>query len=680
MTQLTPAQITQARVTELHQQIIEFNYQYYVLDDPSVPDAEYDRLLRELQTIEANHPEFITPDSPTQRVGGQALNAFSQITHELPMLSLDNAFDDTEITAFDKRLKSRLNITESIVYACEPKLDGLAVSILYEQGKLSQAATRGDGNIGEDITVNVKTIKNIPLSLRGNDYPDRLEVRGEVFMPKAGFTALNQIQKQQGNKVFVNPRNAAAGSLRQLDPRVTAKRPLQLFAYSLGICEGERTPLAENHADRLRQLATWGIPINNQSAVVTDAMGCIDYYAKLSQQRDSLAYDIDGIVFKVNQVSLQKRLGFVARAPRWAIARKFPAQEEMTRLLDVEFQVGRTGAITPVARLAPIFVGGVTVSNATLHNSDEIDRLGVKIGDTVIVRRAGDVIPQVVSVVMQQRPDNAKEIVFPTQCPICQSRVEKLPSEVVMRCTAGLYCPAQRKEALKHFASRKAFNIDGLGDKLVEQLVDAGLVKTPADFFRLTIANIIGLERMAEKSASNLLKALENCKATTLAKFVYSLGIREVGEATANNLAEYFTNLDAIKVASAETFIEVEDIGEVVAQHLVSFFQETHNTDIIDDLLSLGIHWPTVIMENRDNLPLDGQICVITGTLASMGRDEAKQKLQALGVKVTGSISAKTNFLVAGDKAGSKLAKAEKLGVTVWDETQLSTFLQNNSD
>lgn len=679
MTKPIPDQHTQARVTELHKQINEFNYQYYVLDDPSIPDAEYDRLLRELQAIEAQYPDFVTPDSPTQRVGGQALSAFSQITHELPMLSLDNAFDDEEMSAFDKRLKTRLNNDESIQYACEPKLDGLAVSILYEHGKLVRAATRGDGSVGEDITANVRTIKNIPLSLRGNDFPERLEVRGEVFMPKAGFADLNKRQKEQGDKVFVNPRNAAAGSLRQLDPRITAKRPLQLYAYSLGICEGERRALAESHAERLHQLADWGIPINQQSAVATDATGCIDYYEKLNQQRDSLAYDIDGIVFKVNRVSLQQRLGFVARAPRWAIARKFPAQEEMTRLLDVEFQVGRTGAITPVARLEPVFVGGVTVSNATLHNSDEIDRLGVKVGDTVIIRRAGDVIPQVVSVVMQQRPDEAKDIVFPNECPVCQSAVEKLPSEVVVRCTAGLYCPAQRKEALKHFASRKAFNVDGLGDKLVEQLVDAGLVKTPADFFRLTIAHLIGLERMAEKSASNLIKALEKSKDTTLAKFIYSLGIREVGEATASNLAQYFGTIDAIKVATIESLIEVEDIGEVVAQHIVNFFQESHNLSIVEELTALGINWPVIEIADRADLPLDGQTCVITGTLASMGRDEAKQKLQALGAKVTGSVSAKTDFLVAGDKAGSKLAKAEKLGVAVWNEDNLVNFLLEHS-
>lgn len=679
MTKPKPDKSVLSRLTELHQQINEFNYQYYVMDDPTVPDAEYDRLLRELQTIESNFPELITSDSPTQRVGAQALSAFSQITHELPMLSLDNAFDDDEIKAFDKRVKSRLNISESIEYACEPKLDGLAVSILYEQGKLIQAATRGDGSVGEDITANVRTIKNIPLKLRGDDYPERLEVRGEVFMPKAGFAELNQRQKEQGQKVFVNPRNAAAGSLRQLDPRITAKRPLQLFAYSLGVCEGERVPLADNHSERLAQLADWGIPTNSHSSVATDADGCIEYYQTLNQERDALAYDIDGIVFKVNQSSLQQRLGFVARAPRWAIARKFPAQEEMTQLLDVEFQVGRTGAITPVARLSPVFVGGVTVSNATLHNSDEIERLGVKLGDTVIIRRAGDVIPQVVSVVLQERQSDAQDIIFPSECPVCHSNVEKLPSEVVVRCTAGLYCPAQRKEALKHFASRKAFNVDGLGDKLVEQLVDAELVKTPADFFRLTIADLIGLERMAEKSASNLIKALETAKSTTLAKFIYAMGIREVGEATASNLAQYFGAIDVIKTATLEALIEVEDIGEIVAQHIIGFFNEAHNIEIIDELISLGINWPSVSVDAREDLPLNGKTCVITGTLMAMGRDEAKQKLVELGAKVTGSVSAKTDFLVAGDKAGSKLAKAEKLGVQVWNEEKLLQFITNNS-
>lgn len=494
-------------------------------------------------------------------------------------------------------------------------------------------------------------------------------------MPKAGFNALNEAQKAAGSKVFANPRNAAAGSLRQLDPRITAKRPLKFYAYSLGVFDTDSGVMANTHRQRLLQLAKWGLPINVLLDVGNDAQGCIDYYTKLSDMRDELDYEIDGIVYKVDDIELQQRLGFVSRAPRWAIARKFPAQEESTRLLDVEFQVGRTGAITPVARLEPVYVGGVTVSNATLHNGDEIARLGVMIEDRVIIRRAGDVIPQVVSVIAEQRPDDARAIEFPSHCPVCDSQVEKLETEAVARCTAGLFCAAQRKEALKHFASRKAFNIDGLGDKLVEQLVDAELVKTPADFFMLTVADLISLERMAEKSASNLVTALEKATSTTLAKFLYALGIREVGEATAANLASHFGELDKILSASVEQLIEVEDIGDVVAEHIVNFSREPHNRAVIDDLLEQGVHWPKIAIQDRDSLPLNGKTCVITGTLSAMGRDEAKQRLMALGAKVAGSVSAKTDFLVAGEKAGSKLAKAEKLDVDVWNEAQLLEYL-----
>jgi DNA ligase (NAD+) len=577
--------------------------------------------------------------------------------------------------AFVKRIKDRLGIQTPIEFACEPKLDGLAVSILYENGQLVRAATRGDGQVGEDITANVKTIVNIPLALRGNDYPNRLEVRGEVFMPTEGFERFNTQQKEIGAKVFVNPRNAAAGSLRQLDPRITAKRPLRFFAYSTGVVEQERVTLPNTHTERLQRLSEWGLPINRLMETGSDAQGCIDYYASISEQRAQLSYEIDGIVFKVNDLSLQQSLGFVSRAPRWAIARKFPAQEEMTVLQDVEFQVGRTGAITPVARLKPVFVGGVTVSNATLHNADEIARLDVKVGDTVIIRRAGDVIPQVVSVVTSKRPEDARDIAFPTACPVCESQVEKHESEAVARCTGGLFCAAQRKEALKHFASRKALNIDGLGDKLVEQLVDANLVVTPADFFKLSVADLIGLERMAEKSASNLVLAIGTAKQTTFAKFLYALGIREVGEATAGNLAQHFKTLDAVKAADSESLIEVDDIGEVVAMHIVNFFAQAHNVDVIDDLVAQGLSWPAIAESSADSQPLTGKTCVITGTLSAMGRDEAKQKLQALGAKVAGSVSAKTDFLVAGEKAGSKLAKAEKLDVQVWNEQQLLEFL-----
>lgn len=667
-----------ARLSALKEQINEHNYRYYVEDAPDIPDAEYDRLMRELTDIESQHPEWITTDSPTQRVGAAPLSAFTQVTHEQPMLSLDNAFSDDELAAFTRRIGERLGLDQSIVFACEPKLDGLAVSILYEQGKLIRAATRGDGTTGEDITSNVRTIKNIPLSLRGSGYPDRLEVRGEVFMPKSGFEQLNASQRELGGKVFANPRNAAAGSLRQLDPRITAKRPLQFFAYSTGVIEGEQQQLPNSHVERLEQLSTWGLPVNVIAEKHTGAEGCVSYYEKLNEMRESLGYEIDGIVFKVDDLQLQQRLGFVSRAPRWAIARKFPAQEEITQLLDVEFQVGRTGAITPVARLAPVFVGGVTVSNATLHNRDEIERLDVRIGDHVVIRRAGDVIPQVVSVVTSKRTEESNAIIFPDSCPVCDSRVEKLAEEAVARCTAGLFCPAQRKEALKHFASRKAFDVDGLGDKLVEQLVDAELVQTPADFFKLSIGQLIGLERMAEKSASKLVEALVSAKQTTLAKFLYALGIREVGEATASNLANHFLSLDAIQAANLDALVEVDDIGEVVAKHILNFFSEPHNIEVVNDLLAQGIAWPMIERKLATELPLNGQTCVITGTLSSMGRDEAKQRLSALGAKVAGSVSAKTSFLVAGEKAGSKLAKAEQLGVEVWNDEQLVAFLSEH--
>ena len=528
------------RIETLIAQLNEHNYQYYVMDNPSIPDAEYDRLMLELRAIEVEHPELLSPDSPSQKVGGTALSSFKQIEHEVPMLSLDNAFDAESMLAFEKRIKDRLKREFEIEFSCEPKLDGLAVSLLYENGKLVRGATRGDGKIGENVTANVRTIANIPLTLRGKDYPERLEVRGEVVMNRAGFKRLNQAQAEQGKKVFANPRNAAAGSLRQLDSKITASRPLVFYCYSLGLVENAKQPLATTHSARLSQLSNWGLPLSKEIDVAIGAGQCLDYYHKIGELRDALSYDIDGVVFKVDDIALQTELGFVARAPRWAIAHKFPAQEEMTTLLDVEFQVGRTGAITPVARLEPVFVGGVTVSNATLHNQDEIKRLGIKIGDTVIIRRAGDVIPQVVAVVDARRPINAKNIVFPDTCPVCDSALEKLQEEVVVRCTGGLYCPAQRKEAMKHFASRKAFDIDGMGDKLIEQLVDLNLVKTPADFFTLELMQLANMERMGDKSAANLLNALHNSRTTTLAKFLYSLGIREVGEATAANLASHF--------------------------------------------------------------------------------------------------------------------------------------------
>ncbi|AFV85545.1 NAD-dependent DNA ligase LigA [Alteromonas mediterranea] len=666
------------KVAELRNTLNEYNYQYYVLDDPSIPDAVYDRDMQSLIALEKQYPSLQSPNSPSQKVGGEALSAFEQVTHDVPMLSLDNAFDEESLLAFEKRLKDRLKDTSSLHFSCEPKLDGLAVSILYENGELVRAATRGDGQVGENITANVRTISNVPLRLRGDAHPDRVEVRGEVFMPREGFAKLNEHQKNAGGKVFANPRNAAAGSLRQLDSKITAKRPLMFYAYSLGVVQPDNFTLPTTHSERLSQLGKWGLPLCPDIDTAEGGRGCLDYYHHILEKRDNLPYDIDGVVFKVNRIDLQAALGFVARAPRWAIAQKFPAQEEVTKLLDVEFQVGRTGAITPVARLEPVFVGGVTVSNATLHNQDEITRLGVKVGDTVVIRRAGDVIPQVVSVVDTKRTGSENDIAFPSQCPVCGSQVEKLEDEAVARCTGGLICAAQRKQALKHFASRKAFDIDGLGDKLVDQLVDADLVHSPADFFTLSLGDVVGLERMAEKSASKLLSSLEASKQTTLAKFLYALGIREVGEATAANLAAHFETLDAIRDASIEALVEVQDVGEIVATHIFNFFNESHNTDVIDALLKEGINWPAIEKPDADNLPLEGKTCVITGTLSEMGRSDAKARLQLLGAKVAGSVSKNTDFLVAGEKAGSKLTKAQELDVEVWDEAKLIAFLAEN--
>lgn len=668
-----------AELEALRDTINDYNYQYYVLDDPSVPDAEYDRQMKALQSLEAQHPDLITPDSPSQKVGGQPLGAFEQVTHEVPMLSLDNGFDEDALRAFEKRIQDRLKSADTLMFSCEPKLDGLAVSILYENGQLVRAATRGDGQVGENITSNVRTIGNVPLKLRGDDIPTRIEVRGEVFMPKQGFEKLNDAQREAGAKIFANPRNAAAGSLRQLDSRITAKRPLMFYAYSLGIVEPTSFELPDSHHERLNQLSQWGIPLCPDIATAQGARGCLDYYELILSRRDGLAYDIDGVVFKVDEIELQQALGFVARAPRWAIAQKFPAQEEMTRLLDVEFQVGRTGAITPVARLEPVFVGGVTVSNATLHNQDEVERLGVKIGDTVIIRRAGDVIPQVVSVVTDKRPDDAKAIEFPSHCPVCDSHVEKLADEAVARCTGGLICPAQRKQALKHFASRKALDIDGLGDKLIEQLVDADLLKTPVDIFNLTFPELIQLERMGDKSASNLLQAIHVAKQTTLPKFLYALGIREVGETTAANLAMHFQSLPALQQASLEALQEVPDVGVVVAEHVFNFFSESHNNEVLSGLIEAGLKWPDIEAPNESEQVLNGKTCVVTGTLSAMSRNDVKALLQQAGAKVAGSVSAKTDFLVAGEKAGSKLSKAQELGVEVWDETRLMAFLDEHS-
>jgi len=681
------------QISQLQQQLNQYNHEYYVLDQPTVPDAEYDRLMQGLIKLEVGNPELKTLDSPSQKVGGQALKSFTQVTHQLPMLSLDNVFSLEDFHAFVKRVKDRLNNNKTLAFCAEPKLDGLAVSLRYEQGQLVQAATRGDGSVGENITVNIRTIKSIPLKLRGipgEDFPSVVEVRGEVFMPKASFDALNEQAKKRGEKGFANPRNAAAGSLRQLDSKITAKRNLAFYAYSLGFVgevANENDDLsdvitndltsdffANSHHERLCQLKTLGLPMCPEVRLLETEQACDEFYQDILNKRSGLSYEIDGTVLKVDDIALQKRLGFVARAPRWAIAYKFPAQEELTRVEDVEFQVGRTGAITPVARLAPIFVGGVTVSNATLHNQDEITRLGLKINDTVVIRRAGDVIPQIVSVVVDKRGDDAIDITFPATCPVCDSAVAKPEGEAVLRCTAGLFCAAQRKEAIKHFASRKAHDVDGLGDKLVEQLVDEKLISTPADLFKLTEIQVSTIDRMGKKSATNLISGLEKAKKTTLAKFIYGLGIREVGEATAANLANHFYTLEAIESASLEALQNVPDVGEIVAKNIVNFFKEEHNLAVVAGLSEI-MTWPSIEIKSAAELPLAEQIFVLTGTLNQMGRAEAKTALQSLGAKVSGSVSKKTDYVVAGDKAGSKLTKAQDLGLSVLTEDDLVAVL-----
>jgi DNA ligase (NAD+) len=682
--------ITKNRIKELHRLLQYYNHQYYVLDEPTIPDVEYDRLMRELISLETSFPLLKTIDSPSQKVGGAALKTFSQVTHKIPMLSLDNVFSTQEWQAFVKRVDDRLKSDDisAISFCAEPKLDGLAVSLRYEKGVLVQAATRGDGAVGENITENVRTIKSIPLKLVGQGFPHILEVRGEVFMPKASFDALNDMAIKKGDKTFANPRNAAAGSLRQLDSKITASRNLAFYAYGIGfVGDNENTLnekwLSNSHFNRLEQLKSLGIPMCPEVKLLNNSTLVDNFYHSILSQRDALSYEIDGTVFKVDDIVLQKKLGFVARAPRWATAYKFPAQEETTKLLDVEFQVGRTGAITPVARLAPKFVGGVTVSNATLHNQDEIDRLGIKINDYVTIRRAGDVIPQIVNVQLGKRvseqsslPEGEKlrDIVFPNLCPVCQSAAVKVEGEAVLRCTGGLFCGAQRKEAIKHFSSRKALDIDGLGNKLVEQLVDEQLVKSPADLFKLTELNVSTIERMGQKSAQNLIKGLESAKVTTLPKFIYSLGIREVGETTATNLANYFLTFPAVKIADEEQLQKVPDVGAIVAKNIVNFFQQSHNIEVVSELETF-VSWPDIEVKNDDEQPLKGQVFVLTGTLSQMGRNEAKFALQALGAKVSGSISVKTHYLVAGEKSGSKLSKAQDLGVKILTEDEMIALL-----
>ncbi|MCC4271966.1 NAD-dependent DNA ligase LigA [Marinobacter nauticus] len=664
------------RVDSLRATLEDHNYYYYVQDDPRIPDAEYDRLFRELQKLEAEHPELATEDSPTRRVGSSAETSFEEVIHRLPMLSLDNAFSEDELRDFDRRVRDRLGADGAIEYVCEPKLDGLAVSLHYENGALTRAATRGDGYTGEDITANIRTIPSVPLKLRGSGYPDLVEVRGEVYMPRAGFEKLNERLAEQGEKTFVNPRNAAAGSLRQKKSTVTARRPLELCAYSMAVTD--ESVLPETHWDSLQLVRDWGFRINPEMRKAEGVEACLDAYNELMAKRDSLPYEIDGIVFKVNRLDLQQELGFVSRAPRWAIAHKFPAQEELTIIEDVEFQVGRTGAVTPVARLKPVFVGGVTVSNATLHNMDEIRRLDVHIGDTVFIRRAGDVIPQVVKVVPEKRPAKAPTVEMPEHCPVCGSDIVQIEGEAVARCSGGLYCPAQRKEAIRHYASRKAMDIEGLGDRLIEMLVDEGMVSTVADLYRLTKFQIASLERMGDKSAANLIAAIDRSREPVLWRFLYALGIREVGEATAKGLAAHFGTLEAISEADEASLQTVPDVGPIVAGHIRSFFDQPHNQETLAALKKAGVTWQEEQVLSVDEQPLSGQTWVLTGTLSGMTRDQAKEKLEQLGAKVAGSVSKKTACVVAGEAAGSKLAKAEQLGVPVLDEEGLANLLREH--
>lgn len=665
-----------ARVARLRELIEHHNYRYHVLDDPEIPDVEYDRLFRELQELETAHPELYSESSPTQRVGGSPVAGFGTARHLLPMLSLENAFSADELRAFERRVRERLKAEEPIEYAAETKLDGAAVSLIYERGRLVRGATRGDGQTGEDVTHNVRTIESVPLRLRGRGHPAVIEVRGEVYMPKAGFAKLNARLVKDGGKAYVNPRNAAAGALRQLDPRVTASRPLEFYSYGIGHFEEWQVP--ERHSEVLLQLREWGIRVSPLSKVVKGIEGCLAFYEEIGGQREALPYEIDGVVLKVDQLKFQKALGFVARAPRWAIAFKFPAQEVTTILRGVDFQVGRTGALTPVARLEPVFVGGATVSNATLHNMDEIERKDVRVGDTVIVRRAGDVIPEIVSVVSERRPANTKRIKLPSKCPVCGADVVRPEGQAVARCSGGLFCQAQRKEKLRHFASRRAMDIEGLGAKVVEQLVDQGAggkrIETPADLFTLTVDELSEMERMGKKSAENLVDAIMRSKRTTLARFLYALGIPEVGEVTAVNLASHFADLAELMAAGQDELETVADVGPVIAQHVHEFFDQPHNVAVIDALRRNGVSWPTPEQKSGSQL-LEGQVFVLTGGLDSMTRDEARARIEQLGGKVTSSVSRKTSYVVAGSDAGSKLQKAEELGITVLDEAGLLKML-----
>lgn len=674
------------RMAWLQKEIERHNHAYYVLDAPTIPDAEYDRLFRELQQLEIAHPELARPDSPTLRVGAPPLKEFPALAHLVPMLSLNNAFTAAEVAAFDQRVRDGLETSAEVEYAVEPKFDGLAISLIYENGLFTRGATRGDGTTGEEVTANLRTIRTLPLRLAGDGWPALIEVRGEVLLFRAAFEKLNARQRERGEKEFINPRNAAAGGLRQLDSRITAARPLSFFAYGVG-AGSDRLP-AETHGQVVDLLAGWGFPVAAERRVVRGVDGLLDYFSAMGEKRKQLPYDIDGVVYKVNRLSAQDRLGFVSRAPRFAIAHKFPAEEATTEVLAIDVQVGRTGAITPVARLKPVFVGGVTVTNATLHNEDEVRRKDVRVGDTVVVRRAGDVIPEVVAVVPERRP--MADLVTPRhpawellrehpRCPECGSTIERAADEAIARCTGGLYCPAQRKQALLHFAARRALDIEGLGDKIVDQLVDQGLVHSPADLFGLTVEVLAGLDRMGEKSARNLFDAISCSRKTSLARFVFGLGIRNVGEATARDLARHFGTLEALMAAGTERLEEVSDVGPVVAASIAAFFAEAHNREVIARLRAAGVEWPEHEMRTEGPRMLLGKTLVLTGTLPTLKRDEAKERIEAAGGRVSGSVSKKTDYVVAGDEAGSKLEKAKELGITVIDEAELLALLARES-
>ena len=659
------------RYHDLQRELARLEHAYYVLDQPLVPDAEYDRLYRELLDLEAQHPDWVTPDSLSQRVGGAPLKEFMEVRHSVPMLSLNNAFEESELIGFDRRCREGLGL-DHVEYACELKFDGLAISLRYENGVLVQAATRGDGASGEDVTSNIRTIRAIPLRLQGPNLPNVIEVRGEVFMHRADFEAMNKTAAKSGEKEFANPRNAAAGSLRQLDSKVTAKRPLSFFAYGLGALEPSQW-LPSTHSELLNQYEVLGLPVCRERTVVSSLDGLMKFYAGIAAKREQLPYEIDGVVYKVNSFAEQQQLGYVSRAPRFAIAHKYPAQEEITTVLGIDVQVGRTGAITPVARLAPVLVGGVTVTNATLHNEDEVRRKDVRIGDTVVVRRAGDVIPEIVSVVLDRRPSNTQVFVMPTHCPVCESHIERLSDEAVARCSGGLFCAAQRKQALLHFAQRRAMDIEGLGDKIVDQMVDLNLVRTPADLYRLGFAALVNMERMGEKSADNLLQSIAQSKKTTLARFIFGLGIRHVGESTAKDLAKHFGGIHALMDAPMDELLMVNDVGPVVADSIVSFMSEPHNREVIEQLLVSGIEFQNE--ERITTVDLSGKTFVLTGTLPTLSRDQAKELLEAAGAKVAGSVSQKTSFVVAGSEAGSKLDKATELGIPILDEVALLKLL-----